>query len=233
MRILVIGGTGCIGTPLVKLLASGGVDVVSRRIMGKYERVNYISCDANELQLIKQVIIDGGYDVIVDFMIYDVKNYKERLDIILDHCDQYICMSTACVYEEPNQKEKITEDTPLRYDNYSDDEKSNFNLYHIKKSRLDKILLDSKWNNWTLIRPHITVNKSRFPLQYFHKETWLYRALKDKKMIIDNQYLSCVQTITTAEDVAFCIHKLIGNVTTLGQIYNVTSDKTITWSEPV
>ena len=81
MKILVMGGTGAMGHELVPLLASNEsniVTVTSRRKIQSSEGITYIQGDAKNLSFIRQVVNHNQYDVIVDFMLYTIEEFKER-----------------------------------------------------------------------------------------------------------------------------------------------------------
>lgn len=72
MKILVIGGTGHVGTPLVKILAEQGHDVVicSRGKLPSshtYPNVRSVVCDSSDLNSLNKLAEQETFDAIVDF----------------------------------------------------------------------------------------------------------------------------------------------------------------------
>ena len=107
-KILIIGGTGNMGRPLVKSLAEGGhnVSVVCRRKVGEEDirRLasnggGYYFGDAKDRKFMASVLTQH-YDAIVDFCIYSSDEFRERMGTFLDMTDQYVCLSSAAVYAD-------------------------------------------------------------------------------------------------------------------------------------
>ena len=80
MKILILGGTGAIGTELVRVLLKKGHEmyVTSRSLHSDYG-VTYIQENALEDDgLGNSLSISGRPDVIVDFMNYETENFIKR-----------------------------------------------------------------------------------------------------------------------------------------------------------
>lgn len=119
-NILVIGGTGNMGRPLVKSLVESGhcVSVVCRKMVGEEDARRlensggrYFYGNAKDKEFMAGVL-DCHFDAIVDFCIYSSAEFKERMNVFLDHTDQYVCLSTAAVYADiPTPKTNYLRDT--------------------------------------------------------------------------------------------------------------------------
>ena len=74
MSILVLGGTGAMGVPLVKLLVERGdeVFVTSRRKCEDTVNVHYLCGNAHEEQFFSSLLATN-WDAIVDFMVYNIE----------------------------------------------------------------------------------------------------------------------------------------------------------------
>ena len=163
MKVLVLGGTGAMGQPLIKQLSLQGDDVyvTSRRKYESKDNIHFIQGDAHDLQFIKQQL-RTEYDVIVDFMIYGTETFKERADLYLNATGQYMFLSSARVYAQ--SKEPIKEDSPRLLDVCKDKDYLRTDEYALAKARSEDILFNSEKNNWTIIRPYITYNIKRLQL---------------------------------------------------------------------
>lgn len=91
MKILVLGGTGAMGVPLVRKLQHAGYEVyVTTRSERKTEDgVCYITGDAHEEDFVKRLFVQNRYDVIVDFMVYGSIELEKRLPLLLDSTNHY------------------------------------------------------------------------------------------------------------------------------------------------
>ena len=83
MRVLMLGGTGAMGRPLAKILASRGAEVVitSRSRSGSDKKgMEYRQGDAHDIGFLKRLLKDF-YDVIIDFMVYGEEEFSQRLGV--------------------------------------------------------------------------------------------------------------------------------------------------------
>ena len=229
MDILILGGTGTMGVALTSLLVREGhnVYVTSRSKHENYGTVSYIEGNAKNMSFIRQVLSVRKWDSILDFMMYNTKEFEERYKILLDSTSQYIFMSSARVYSNADRFQ--TEQTPRLLDYIKDESYLATDEYALHKAREENLLINSGNNNYTIIRPGITYGTNRMQLGVLEKEEWLYQALSGKPIIISHRIVSKFTTMTFNEDSAQCIFKLVGNPKAFGEIYNITTDKYIKW----
>ena len=167
MIILVLGGTGAMGSPLVKMLShSNVVYVTSRKQHLSTSNVKYIQGDAKNIEFLTRVLQERKYDAIVDFMVHGIEAFREISPIMLDNTKQYVFISSARVYAQ--SEEPITENTPRLLDVSTDQQYLQTNEYALAKAREENVLLESNRNNYTIVRPSITYNTYR--LQLFSRE---------------------------------------------------------------
>lgn len=230
MKILVLGGTGAMGTPLVSKLQKLGYEVyvTSRSKRESGGGLCYLQGDAHDLGYLKHLLLIS-YDAIVDFMIYEPSEFGQRLELLLKNTKQYIFLSSSRVYAR--SLEPIREDSPRLLDVCEDDEYVATQEYAIAKAWEENQLLNSGNNNWTIIRPYITYNCYRMQLGVYEKEHWLYRALKGKTIVIPRDIFERTTTLTWGPDVAEAIVRLIGNPTAYGQAYHIVSEQSSSWMQ--
>lgn len=232
MKVLILGGTGAMGVPVVNILANKNYDVF---ITTRYNRIStknnvkYLVGNAMELEFINNILKDK-YDVVIDFMVYTVDQFKERLDLFLDNTNQYIFMSSSRVYNDSEGK-LLNENSSRLLDSINDENYKQSNEYAIAKAREENYLINSDKKNWTIIRPYITFNDYRLQLGVFEKEVWLQRALNGKTIVFSKDIASKYTTLTYGGDVSKCIVGLIDNKESLGQIFHVTTTETIKWED--
>ena len=232
MKILVLGGTGTIGCPLIELLSkddNNEVFVTSREDHKSYKNIKYIKANAHKVKDINNILINK-YDCIIDLMNYSFNEFKALYELYLNNTNQYIFFSSARVYAD--KEGPINENDPRLIDVLDDKDYLNSNDYSLEKAREEDLLLNSKYNNYVIIRPSNTYNDERLKLDVFEKEDWLYRVLNGKKIIIHKGLLDKYTTYTYAVDVANYIYSVIGNNESLGEIYNVAYDEmNIKWED--
>ena len=231
MKILIFGGTGAMGTPLVELLAGQGHDVyVTSRRKREYDvgNIHCITGNAHEMPFLRTVL-QGKYDVLVDFMSYSLSELQERLNLILDSVGQYIFLSSCRVYAE--SKTPITEDTPRLLDVCEDKEFLATEEYALAKAREENLIFASEHKNWTIVRPTVTYNSQRLQLGCYELDEWLGRALREKPVVFYDDLADKLTSMTYGEDVARGIGYLIGNPKALGEVVQIASPESKTWGE--
>lgn len=232
MKILVLGGTGAMGTPLVEILADRNNDVYvttrsKREASGK--NVNYITGNAHENDFISS-LLKQKFDVVIDFMSYTSQEFEERMDLFLNSTNQYIFFSSARVYAD-NEGKLITEASPRLLDAVNDSVYLQTDEYALAKAKEENLLQNSGKNNWTVIRPYITYNDDRLQLGVLEKEMWLRRALIGKSIVFCRDIADKYTTLTYGYDVALRIADIAGKSSAMGEIFHITTSQSIKWSE--
>lgn len=230
MRVLVLGGTGAMGEPLVRMLGERGdeVYVTSRRKRDDKENVHYIQGDAHDLSFIKQEL-GKNYDAIVDFLIYRSEAFRERAEFYLNSTGQYMFLSSARVYAE--SKEPITENSPRLLDVCKDEDYLKTDEYALAKARSENVLFESVYKNWTIIRPYITYNTKRLQLGGLELETWLTAALYGGLLVLPKDVGIHQTTMTHGDDVARAMVALIGNSNAQGETFHITGIDHMKWRD--
>ena len=230
MKILVLGGTGAMGVPVVRMLADQGneVYVTSRRKKENAGFIRYIMGDAHDMKFLSSLLKEK-YDAMIDFMVYTEEELRQRIDVILDHVNHYIFLSSARVYAYSDKP--LTEESDRLLDVCSDKEYLATTEYGLSKAREENVIKNSSKTNWTIIRPYITYNSNRLQLGVLEKEYWLQRALSGKKIVFSKEIADKYTTMTFGEDVSRHIAKLVGKPEAFGEVYHITNDKAVKWSE--
>lgn len=231
MRILVLGGTGAMGVPVIQMLADRGEDVyiTSRRIMkSQNEKVHYIRGNAHNMEFLKE-LLKLDYDAVIDFMVYTMEEFQERYELILKRTKQYVFLSSSRVYAVSDKP--ITEDSARLLDAMEDEVYLKTKEYALEKARQENCLKTSTYENWTIIRPYITYNNERLQLGVFEKEYWLYRALQGRSIVFSRDIANKLTTLTHGNDVARKMAGIIGVKEALGEIYQVTTNQVIRWEQ--
>lgn len=229
MEILILGGTGAMGIPLVNLLSKDNrVFVTSRARKENKDNITYIQGNAKESAFFSG-LMKRRYDAIVDFMVYGTNELKERLPVLLAHTNQYFFFSSARCYADSNTP--IKEDSPRLVDVCDDPEYLSIDEYGMAKGREENLLIESGKRNWTIIRPYITYNSNRIQLGVYEKENWLRRALEGRTIVFPKDIASKKTSLTYGLDVAGAVVKLIGNEKAYGQSFHITTAESHTWGE--
>lgn len=228
MYILVLGGTGAMGIPLVQLLSKDNtVYVTSRKPHQSVDAIHYMQGNALEKEFLLKVLALRHWDAIVDFMVYPEAYFKDILPDFLERTAQYVYISSARVYAESS--ELITEDTPRLLDASKDTVYLKTNEYALAKAREENLLRDSGRKNYTIIRPSITYNVHRLQLGVLEKENWLYRALHGRTIVFSKDVDDKLTTMTFGDDVAKGIASVVGKEQALGEAFHITYPDSLSW----
>ena len=228
-KVLILGGTGAMGVYLVDILNSTNrwrIYVTSRSPHPKKGNVTYILGNARDNAFLND-IIGERYDSIIDFMNYDYDEMAARVIKLLSSTDHYIWFSSCRVYAD--SIEPITESSPRLLETTTDKVFLSTNRYALRKARQEELIARSGYSNYTIIRPYITYSDSRLQLGIYEKEQWLYRILKGRDLVINNEILFKKTTLTQGYDVALAISKCMCNMAALGKTIQIASNEAITW----
>lgn len=230
MRVLLLGGTGAMGSHLATLFSDRGDNVIvtSRSYRESKKMVNYVKGNAMNLEFLHDILSEK-WDAIIDFMVYTEEEFSERVGMLLDATSRYVFLSSARVYNY--SESPIREESNRLLDSSIDEIFLDTNEYSLSKARQENILFASDKKNWTIVRPYITYSEQRFQLGTLEKENWLYRALKGRTIVFSEDMNNHLTTLTYGFDVANAIMNLVSNPKSIGEIYHVTNDNAYRWSE--
>lgn len=228
VRVLLLGGTGAMGSHLATLLAKDSVEVTitSRTRSGESGGIRYLKGNAHDENFLSEVLREP-WDAIVDFMVYKTSTFAGRINQLLDSTDQYLFISSARVYAD--SVIPITESAPRLLDVSTDKEFLATDEYALTKARQENLLNSSGRNNWTIIRPYITYGEARLQLGVSEKEGWLYRAIRGRTIVFSSNVAEKITTLTYGADVSRGIRAVIGQSSALGEAFHITSDNKIKW----
>jgi nucleoside-diphosphate-sugar epimerase len=232
-RVLVLGGTGAIGTYLCPELRDlhHEVHVTTRE---KQEDVNggfrYVCGDARSRDFIKSLLSRGSYDVIIDLMAYSTAEFLDAHETLLGGTAQYIFISSYRVFADSGT-EPINERSPRLLEACRDQDYLATDDYGLAKARQEDILKHSKRSNWTIVRPCITYSQKRFQFGTLEADTICYRALQGIPVIMARDILPKITTMTWAGDVARLISRLALNPEALCEDFNAVTAECRSWTE--
>jgi nucleoside-diphosphate-sugar epimerase len=228
-KILLIGGTGVLSTDVMNLSLKKGyaVYILNRGYHTKFipRGVILLQADIKNANEVNSVIKDLCFDVVVDFITYNIKN---SLSLFQNRCSQFILISSACAYRRDKLDGIITEESPLGNHNWD---------YSTNKVACEEYLI-SKCSEvglkYSIVRPYITYGNTRLPYGIMPPYGWhwtlIARILNDKPVFLwDNGAAIC--TITHTADFAKGLVGLFGNPKTYNEAFHIVSDESISWKE--
>ena len=233
MRVLVLGGTGAMGSHLCRELVGLGHDVVctTRRERKASGGVSYVVGDAKNPEFLDGLLVDR-WGAIVDFMIWSTDEFRGRYRSFLGATDQYVFTSSYRVYAD---SPVITEASPRLLDAVDDTAYLATDEYALCKARCEDLLRDSRARNWTVVRPAVTYDGANGRLQLAVHEAgeWVWRARRRLPVPLPSEMLGRQATMSYGGDVARMIALLVGNPLAMGEAFTVSGSDHVTWGEVV
>lgn len=229
-KVLLLGGTGAIGTYLRDILNDKGVEVyVTSRSMHKDKgHIHFIQCNAKENIELNKVCFEH-WNAIVDFLSYKTDELSRRLKVMLNSTDQYIFLSSARVFA--NEEHPIKETSPRLLDVSKDENYLKTDEYALTKARQENLLQNSKSKNWTIVRPYITYGDKSLQLGVLEKEEWLYRALHGRTIVFTKDIADRITSLANGFDISMGIYSLLGKSKAMGGAYNLVTPERHTWHD--
>lgn len=232
MRALFIGGTGTISMGIVKRLAQDPQWEVFLLNRGSRKSevpasVNLITADINDEADVKSKLEGMTFDVVSDFIAFDVKAVERDHRLFSGKTKQYIFISSASAYNKPAASYVITEGTTLAnpYWEYSRN-KIACEEFLLKKYREEGFPV-------TIVRPSHTYDERHIPLGV-HGDKGFYqviRRMQQGKPVIIQGDGSSLWALTFNSDFAIGFTGLMGNRHAIGEAFQITGDEILTWDQ--
>lgn len=231
MRALFIGGTGTISTAITKLVAQKGWElyVINRgnRQHILPDGVKQIVADINDEADVISKLGELKFDTVCDFIGFVPTQLERDYRIFAGRTKQFMYISSASAYQKPATDYKITESTPLinPYWDYSQNKIACENFL-MSKFREEGFPI-------TIIRPSHTYDERAVPIGVHGKNgSWqVVKRIKEGKQVIIHGDGTSLWTLTHNSDFAKGFVGLMGNCHAIGQVYQITSDETVTWNQ--
>jgi nucleoside-diphosphate-sugar epimerase len=231
LKVLVLGGTGAMGVYLVPELAGMGyeVKVISwDDVVSDNPLISYVKADGKDIGYLQELLKEK-FDGIIDFLMYPAEQFKERYELLLQNTSHYFYLSSYRIYD--GVEVPITEESPRLLDNSKDRDFLATDDYALFKARGEDTLRNSKYNNWTIVRPAITYSKLRYQLVTLEAPVVIARAMKGLPVVLPEKALSVQATMSWAGDVAKMFAGLLFNPKAYREAFTLATAEHQTWKE--
>lgn len=232
MKALFIGGTGTISMGIVRRLSEDPLWEIYLLNRGNRNaevpaNVKQITGDINNEEDIRAKLDGMEFDVVSDFIAFDVKAVKRDYRLFNGRTKQYIFISSASAYNKPAAHHVITEGTTLAnpYWEYSRN-KIACEEYLLGKYREEGFPV-------TIVRPSHTYDERNIPLGV-HGNKGFYqviRRMQQGKPVIIQGDGSSLWALTFNRDFAVGFTGLMGNRHAIGEAFQITGDEILSWDQ--
>jgi len=215
MRVLVMGGTRFIGVYLTQQLVQQGHEVVlfnRGNCPAPVDEITQIQGDRTDGDQLKSKLAGESFDAIFDNNGRELSDTQPLVDLFGDKVRHFIYVSSAGVYAKNDQMPHVEGD--------KNDPKSR----HRGKFETEDYLIQQQVP-FTSVRPVYIYG----PKNYNPVESWFFDRLQnDRPLPIPGHGLHITQLGHVA-DLATAMVAILGNPKAIGQIYNISGDRYITF----
>lgn len=216
MRILIMGGTRFIGVYLTKILVEQGHEVVLFNRGNKsapVEGIEQIHGDRKDPNQLKDKLSGEKFDAVFDNNGRELSDTQPLVEIFKDQVEHFVYVSSAGVYLKSQQMPHIEGD-PV-----------DPNSRHKGKHQTEAYLADSGIP-WTSVRPTYIYGAQN----YNDLEAWFFdRIARNRPIPVPGNGMYITQ-FGHVQDLAKAMAAILGNQQAIGQIYNISGGRYVTFN---
>ncbi|WP_341677618.1 SDR family oxidoreductase [Niveibacterium sp. SC-1] len=227
MKVLFIGGTGIISSACVRLALARGIDLtlLNRGQSGSRPApasARVIHADLRDKEATRRALGDERFDAVVNWIAFTPEHVQQDIDLFRDRTGQYVFISSASAYQTPPLNLPITESAPLRNPHWQ---------YSRDKIACEDLLVGAYRSEGfpiTIVRPSHTYDATLLPFDGGYAV--LKRLLEGRPVIVHGDGTS-LWTLTHNTDFAVGFVGLLGNPRAIGDVFQITSDESLSWNQ--
>jgi nucleoside-diphosphate-sugar epimerase len=216
MRVLIMGGTRFIGVYLTKVLREQGHQVVLFNRGNKpipLPGVTQIHGDRQNVHQLKEKLSQESFDAIFDNNGRELSDTQPLVELFKDKVQHFVYVSSAGVYLKSEQMPHVEGD-PV-----------DPNSRHKGKFEAETYL-EKSGIPWTSVRPVYIYG----PQNYNELESWFFdRIVRNRPIPIPSNGLHITQ-LGHVRDLAQAMAAVLGNERAIGQIYNISGERYVTFN---
>ncbi|MDP5273596.1 NAD-dependent epimerase/dehydratase family protein [Chengkuizengella axinellae] len=226
VNVLVMGGTEFVGKSLVKGLISKGyiVDFLTRgnKKVDFQGHHKHLICDRKDHNALRRCLEGHTYDYIFDVSAYTCEDVELLLQSInKSSLKRYVFISSAAVYSPSHE---------FLNENSDRGENPNWGLYGEDKKEAEDYLFERYEKDElpiVIFRPTYIYGEGN---NLYRESYFFHRLMSEKPLPVPNTDQSMVQFIHIKDVVEIVIHA-ITTEKTIGEAYNLTHSRKLSWME--
>lgn len=232
-KALFIGGTGTISTAITARLAcmenEWELYLINRGNRSEVipPQVKRITVNIDDEQAVAQRLQGMQFDCVCDFIGFVPQQLERDYRLFAGKTKQFIYISSASAYAKPVRNFVIDEGTPLANPYWE---------YSRNKIVCEDFLMKMYRENGfpvTIVRPSHTYDERSLPVAvHGNNGSWqvIKRMLEGKPVLIHGDGTTW-WTVTHNSDFAKGFVGLMGNAHAIGEVFQITSDESLTWNQ--
>jgi nucleoside-diphosphate-sugar epimerase len=230
MRVLIVGGTGLISTGITRQLVEADHEVVlynrgetDARVPDAVESIRGDRTEFDRFE--RQMAEAGSFDAVIDMVCYTPEEAHSAVRAFDGVTDHYVFCSTIDVYRRPVENMPVTEDA-ARYPPTSD--------YGEGKARAEDVFTSAHDEDGfpvTIIRPWHTYGEGGTILHSLGYDTRYVDRIRRGLPIVVHGDGTSVWAPCHRDDVARAFVNAVGDESTVGEAYHVTSEQNMTFNQ--
>lgn len=226
LKVLFIGGTGIISSACSPQAIEQGMELTlfnrGRSFRAAPEGARLVAGDIREKpQKLAETVEAHDINVVVDWIAFHPDEVRRDIELLKGKVQQYLFISSASAYAKPVPGLPITEETPLDNPYWE---------YSRNKQACEEILMEAYEKEGfpaTIVRPSHTYDKTLLPFTGGY--TVLARMQAGKPVVVHGDG-NTLWVMTHHRDFAKGFVGLLGRPEAIGEAYQITSDKALTWN---
>jgi 2'-hydroxyisoflavone reductase len=226
MNILILGGTQFVGRHIVEAFAAAGhtVSILTRgrskdELPDSVERLRGDRAEADGLDALK----GRAWDACVDVSGYVPRAVRASAELLRDHVDRYVFISTASVYAHP-ERHPVREDDPLLLPAAEDVMQVTGETYGPLKVTCEGIVQATYGDSATILRPQIVAGPHDHTARYPY---WVDRAARGGAVLAPGSGQDHVQVIDARDLARFAVKVVEDGI---GGVFNLAGPR-LSWAE--
>jgi nucleoside-diphosphate-sugar epimerase len=231
MKILMVGGTGCLSSAVVKEALKQNIEVF---VLNRGNRLGLIPNNAKLLKTdvknseeVKSLLGNTIYDAVIDFICSDDKDVEYSFNLFKNNTKQYVFISSCAVYNS------------LECNNCDENAPKILNIwnYSVGKDKAENWLKENAVKTgipYTIVRPAVTYGDTRIPYGItppYGMHWTLIERIKHGKPIITWNNGENYCNITHVSDFAIAFVGLLKNENAYNEAFNIVGDETPKWKD--